>query len=79
MGEFTAPPCSLKNSGISVPPPKNDILNGVFVIIIIVWIYGYRLAKNDYRNSVIKLFRLNSSIFSLCRVVLRPQNLKKIL
>ena len=25
---------SLKKEGMSVPPPKNDILNGVFVIII---------------------------------------------
>ena len=32
--DITDPPYSLKKEGISVPPPKNDIRKGVFVIII---------------------------------------------
>ena len=32
--ESTAPPFSLKKLSMSVPPPKNDIRKGVFVIII---------------------------------------------
>ncbi len=36
VDEITAPPCSLKNDGTSVPPPKKDIRNGVFVIIMVL-------------------------------------------
>jgi hypothetical protein len=32
--ESTDPPFSVNHSGISVPPPKKEILKGVFVIII---------------------------------------------
>ena len=33
--DITLPPYSLKYEGISVPPPKKDILKGVLVIIIL--------------------------------------------
>ena len=35
----TEPPFSRKNDGISVPPPKKDILKGVFVIIILILLF----------------------------------------
>ena len=50
-----APPCSLKNAGISVPPPKNDMRKGVFVIIIFL-----KLILDYQKGSHIFFFQLYS-------------------
>ena len=65
--EMTAPPYLLKNAGVSVPPPKNDIRNGVFVIIIkypsLCFVIYYLFRRNHFsikRNNSLTTLYLSS-------------------